>query len=190
VTRPQPTPSNPQFSRRGARRRGPCEGGGLSGKGTPATKALERAKLAVKTHTYVHDPKHESYGLEAAEALGLDPATVFKTLVAEVDGRLTVAVVPVERQLELKALASAAGGKRAQLAQVQAAERATGYVAGGISPLGQRKQLPTVIDESALEHAAIYVSGGRRALEIELAPRDLIRLTNATVAAISGSPRR
>ena len=115
---------------------------------------------------------------------------MFKTLVAEVDGKLTVAIVPVERQLDLKALAGAAGGKRAQMAQVQAAERATGYVAGGISPLGQRKALPTVIDESALEHAAIYVSGGRRALEIELAPGDLVRLTNATVAAISGSPRR
>ena len=144
--------------------------------------------MAFTTHTYEHDPKHESYGLEAAEALGLDPATVFKTLVADVDGKLTVAIVPVERQLDLKALAKAVKGKRAQMADVKLAERTTGYVAGGISPLGQRKALPTVLDESALEHAAIHVCGGRRGLEIELAPHDLQRLTRATVAPISGSP--
>ena len=115
---------------------------------------------------------------------------MFKTLVADVDAQLTVAIVPVQRQLDLKALAAAAGAKKAQMADVKQAERTTGYVAGGISPLGQRKALPTVIDESALGHAAIYVSGGRRALEIELAPGDLVRLTNAAVAAISGSPRR
>ena len=109
----------------------------LSAKATPATKALERAKVPVRTHAYEHDPKHESYGLEAAEALGLDPATVFKTLVADVDGKLTVAIVPVERQLDLKALAAAVGGKKAQMADVKQAERTTGYVAGGISPLGQ-----------------------------------------------------
>jgi Cys-tRNA(Pro)/Cys-tRNA(Cys) deacylase len=144
----------------------------------------------VRAHTYEHDPKHASYGLEAAEALGLDPASVYKTLVAEVDGKLTVAIVPVERQLELKALAAAVKGKRAQMADVKQAERTTGYVAGGISPLGQRKPLPTVLDESALEHQAIYVSGGRRGLELELAPADLARLTRAVVAPISGSPRR
>ena len=105
-------------------------------------------------HTYKHDPKHESYGLEAAERLDLDPATVFKTLVASVDGKLVVAIVPVERQLDLKALAAAISAKKAQMAPVPDAERATGYVAGGISPLGQRKQLATVIDESALEHDA------------------------------------
>jgi Cys-tRNA(Pro)/Cys-tRNA(Cys) deacylase len=120
----------------------------------------------------------------------LDPATVYKTLVAEVDGRLTVAIVPVERQLDLKALAQAVKGKRAQMADVKQAERTTGYVAGGISPLGQRKALPTVLDDSALEHAAIHVSGGRRGLELELAPRDLQRLTRAIAAPISGSPRR
>ena len=123
--------------------------------------------------------------MEAAEALGLDPATVFKTLVADVDAQLTVAIVPVQRQLDLKALAAAAGAKKAQMADVKQAERTTGYVAGGISPLGQRKQLPTVLDDSALAHPAIHVSGGRRGLEIELAPADLQRLTNATVAAIA-----
>lgn len=162
----------------------------ISGKATPATKALERAGLPVRTHTYEHDPKHESYGLEAAEALGLDPATVFKTLVAEVDAKLTVAIVGVEHQLDLKALASAVKAKKAQMADVKQAERTTGYVAGGISPLGQKRALPTVIDERALEHDAIFVSGGRRGLELELAPGDLVRLTNAVVAAISGSPRR
>jgi len=122
--------------------------------------------------------------MEAAEALGLDPATVFKTLVADVDGKLTVAIVGVGKQLDLKALASAVGAKKAQMADVKQAERTTGYVAGGISPLGQRKRLPTVLDASALDHPSIHVSGGRRGLEIELAPADLQRLTNATVAAI------
>jgi Cys-tRNA(Pro)/Cys-tRNA(Cys) deacylase len=141
-------------------------------------------------HTYKHDPKHESYGLEAAERLNLDPATVFKTLVASVDGKLVVAIVAVERQLDLKALAAALNAKKARMAPVPDAERATGYVAGGISPLGQRKHLPAVIDESALEHDAIHVSGGRRGLELELAPHDLQRLTRASTAAISGSPPR
>ena len=157
----------------------------MAGKGTPAIVAATRAGVAFTVHEYRHDTRAESYGLEAVEKLGLEAARVFKTLVADVDGALTVAVVPVEAKLDLRAL-----GKRARMAEAAAAERATGYVAGGISPLGQRKTLPTVIDESALEHAAIYVSGGRRALEIELAPGDLVRLTKATVAAISGSPRR
>jgi Cys-tRNA(Pro)/Cys-tRNA(Cys) deacylase len=126
-----------------------------------------------------------SYGLEAAEVLGLDPATVFKTLVADVDGKLTVAIVPVQHQLDLKALAQAVKGKKAVMADVKQAERTTGYVAGGISPLGQKKPLPTVLDESALDHPAIHVSGGRRGLEIELTPADLIRLTNAVAAAIA-----
>ncbi|RKQ93482.1 Cys-tRNA(Pro)/Cys-tRNA(Cys) deacylase [Solirubrobacter pauli] len=152
---------------------------------TPATKALERAKVAFVTHTYEHDPKHESYGLEAAERLGLDPGTVFKTLVADLDGKLTVAIVPVERQLDLKALAAAVKAKKAQMADVKQAERTTGYVAGGISPLGQRKALPTVIDESARAHGTIHVSGGRRGLEVELAPDDLARLTRAAFAPIS-----
>jgi Cys-tRNA(Pro)/Cys-tRNA(Cys) deacylase len=152
---------------------------------TPATVALKRAGLEARTHAYEHDPKAESYGLEAAEALELDPDRVYKTLVAAVDGKLHVAIVPVARQLDLKALAAAARGKRAEMAKVADAERATGYVAGGISPLGQKKALPTVIDESALAHPTVFVSGGRRGLEIELAPADLIRLTGATTAAIA-----
>jgi len=156
----------------------------VSAKGTPATKALQRAGIDVRTHAYEHDPKAESYGLEAATALNLDPKRVYKTLVASVDGKLTVAIVPVERQLDLKALASAAGGKRAEMAKVADAERATGYVAGGISPLGQRKALPTVLDDSALAYETVFVSGGRRGLEIELAPADLQRLTRAASAPI------
>src|SRR3954454_17728332 len=152
---------------------------------TPATKALEQAKVPYATHAYEHDRRHESYGLEAVEALGLDARTVFKTLVADVDGRLTVAVVPVEHQLDLKALAKAVQGKRAQLADVKLAERTTGYVAGGFSPLGQRKPLPTVIDRSAEPLEAVYVSGGRRGFEIELAPTDLQRLTRARFAPIA-----
>src|SRR3954469_3914356 len=152
---------------------------------TPATKALERAKVVFATKSYAHDPKHESYGLEAAERLNLDPRTVFKTLVADVDGKLTVAIVPVERQLDFKLLAKAVKAKKAQMADVKQAERTTGYVAGGISPLGQKKPLPTVIDESALQHAKIHVSGGRRGLEIEIAPADLQRLTRATAAPIA-----
>lgn len=157
----------------------------MSAKGTPATKALQRAGVEVRTHAYEHDPKAESYGLEAATALSLDPKCVFKTLVAAVDGKLTVAIVPVEKQLDLKALAAAAGGKRAEMAKVADAERATGYVAGGISPLGQRKALPTVIDDSALGHRTVFVSGGRRGLEIELAPGELQRLTRAACAPIA-----
>jgi Cys-tRNA(Pro)/Cys-tRNA(Cys) deacylase len=142
-----------------------------------------------RLHSYEHGGG-AAYGPEAAEVLGLDPARVFKTLVADVDGALTVGVVPVSAMLDLKALAAAVGGKRAKMAEVAAAERATGYVAGGISPLGQRKALPTVIDASATEHATIHVSGGRRGLEIELDPQDLARLTRASFAPISGSPRR
>jgi Cys-tRNA(Pro)/Cys-tRNA(Cys) deacylase len=152
----------------------------VAGKGTPAIAAAERAGIAFTVHEYAHDPRAPSYGLEAVEKLGLDPACVFKTLVADVDGTLTVAVVPVEEQLDLRAL-----GKRAALADVKAAERATGYVAGGISPLGQRKHLATVVDESAFLHPTIHVSAGRRGLELELAPADLLALTGARVAAIA-----
>ncbi|KAA9162356.1 Cys-tRNA(Pro) deacylase [Amycolatopsis acidicola] len=159
----------------------------MAGKGTPATAALAKRKIAHTLHTYDHDPKHESYGLEAAEALGVEPARVFKTLVADVDGRLTVGVVPVTGSLDLKALAAAAGGKRAKMAEAAAAQRATGYVLGGISPLGQRTRLPVVIDESAKDFETIFCSGGRRGLEIELAPTDLIDLASATVASIAVS---
>ncbi len=152
----------------------------MAGKGTPAITAVARAGVAFAVHEYGHDPRAESYGLEAVEKLGLDAARVFKTLVADVDGALTVAVVPVEAQLDLRAL-----GKRARMAGASAAERATGYVAGGISPLGQRRALPTVVDASALDHETIHVSAGRRGLELELAPADLVELTGARVAPIA-----
>jgi Cys-tRNA(Pro)/Cys-tRNA(Cys) deacylase len=151
---------------------------------TPATVALTRAQVPFTVHTYEHDPAAGSYGLEAAATLGVDPGRVFKTLVADVDGRLTVAVVPVSGQLDLKALAGAVGGKRADMADAQAAERSTGYVLGGISPLGQRRTLRTVVDATALAHPTVYVSAGRRGLEVELAPQDLVRLTAAVVAAV------
>ncbi|HEX6249330.1 MAG TPA: Cys-tRNA(Pro) deacylase [Nocardioidaceae bacterium] len=153
--------------------------------GTPATVALTEAGVAFTTHVYEHDPSAASYGLEAAEVLGLDPDQVFKTLFAEVDGRLVVGIVPVSCQLDLKALAAAAGGKKATMADPAVAERATGYVVGGISPLGQKRPHPTVLDESALLHDTIYVSGGRRGLDLGLAPADLVRLTSATTAAIA-----
>lgn len=153
--------------------------------GTPALVILQRSGVDFSVHTYAHDPAAESFGMEAAEALNLDPATVFKTLLAEVDGTSTVAIVPVTGQLDLKGLAAARGGKRARMMDVAAAERMTGYVAGGISPLGQRKALPTVIDASAEGLATVYVSGGQRGLDIGIAPADLLRLTGATYAPIS-----
>ncbi|MFC8144770.1 Cys-tRNA(Pro) deacylase [Streptomyces paradoxus] len=152
--------------------------------GTPATVALTAAGTAYTVHSYDHDPAHPSYGEEAAEAMGVSPERVFKTLVADVDGALTVAVVAVAGQLDLKALAAAVGGKRAAMADPALAERTTGYVRGGISPLGQRKKLPTVLDASAAAHATICVSAGRRGLEVELAPEDLRQLTGAVLAPI------
>lgn len=157
----------------------------MAGRGTTATIALERAKVPFTLHEYAHDPRHESYGLEASEALGVPPGRVFKTLVAAVDGTLAVGVVPVHCQLDLKALAAAVGGKKAALAEVAAAERATGYVAGGISPVGQKRRLPVVVDESALELATMFCSAGRRGLEIEIVPADLIKAAGAKVAAIA-----
>jgi Cys-tRNA(Pro)/Cys-tRNA(Cys) deacylase len=156
----------------------------VAGRGTTATAALERAGISFTVHEYPHDPRASSYGREASEALGVPADRVFKTLIAAVDGNLVAGVVPVGSQLDLKALASAAGGKRAAMAEVAAAERATGYVAGGISPVGQRKRLPVVIDSSATGFSTVFCSGGRRGLEIELAPADLIRAANATVANI------
>ncbi|MFJ2433308.1 Cys-tRNA(Pro) deacylase [Streptomyces anulatus] len=155
--------------------------------GTPATVALTAAGTAFTVHAYDHDPARPSYGEEAAEALGVSPDRVFKTLVADVDGALTVAVVPVAGSLDLKALASAVGGKRAAMADPTTAERTTGYVRGGISPLGQRKRLRTVLDASARAHATICVSAGRRGLEVELAATDLAELTGATFAEIARS---
>ncbi|MEV7864799.1 Cys-tRNA(Pro) deacylase [Streptomyces sp. NPDC088124] len=152
--------------------------------GTPATVALTAAGTAYTLHAYEHDPASPSYGEEAARALGVSADRVFKTLVADVDGELTVAVVPVAGSLDLKALAAAVGGKRATMADPAAAERTTGYVRGGISPLGQRKRLRTVLDASARAHPTVCVSAGRRGLEVELAPEDLAALTAAVVAPI------
>jgi len=150
---------------------------------------LAQQKVPHTVRAYEHDPRaHErglSYGMEAAQALGLDPRQVFKTLVADVDGALTVAIVPVDSQLDLKALAAATGGKRAAMADPAAAERATGYVLGGISPLGQRKRLGTVLDSSALAFDTVLVSAGRRGVDVELAPADLVRLTSARTAPIA-----
>lgn len=152
--------------------------------GTPATVALTRAGIEFSVHEYTHDPRAQSFGLEAAEALGLDPARVFKTLMATVDGALTVGIVPVSGQLDLKALARAVGGSKATMADVAAAERATGYVAGGISPVGQKRPHPTVLDETATAYDVVYVSGGRRGLDLGIAPADLQRVTDAVVAPI------
>jgi Cys-tRNA(Pro)/Cys-tRNA(Cys) deacylase len=157
----------------------------VAGRGTAATIALERAKIPFTLHEYARDPRHGSYGLEASEALGIPSERVFKTLVAAVDGALAVGVLPAGRQLDLKALAAAVGGKKAAMAEVAAAERATGYVAGGISPIGQKRRLPVVVDSSALALGTMFCSAGRRGLEIEIAPADLIRATGAKIAAIA-----
>ena len=157
---------------------------------TPAVRTLDQARTAYSLHEY--DPADggdgHGYGEVAVAALGADPAQVFKTLVAQVDGRLTVAVVPVSGQLDLKALAAAAGGRKAAMADPAAAERSSGYVRGGISPLGQRKALPTVVDESALRFPTVLVSAGRRGLQVELDPADLVRLTRARTAPIVKGP--
>ncbi|GHH60709.1 Cys-tRNA(Pro) deacylase [Kitasatospora indigofera] len=154
------------------------------GQGTPATVALEAAGVPFTVHAYEHDPAAATYGGEAAELLGVPAGRVFKTLVADVDGTLTVGVVPVSGKLDLKALAAAVGGKRAAMADPAAAERSSGYVLGGISPLGQRRPLRTVLDDSVLAHPTVYVSAGRRGLEVELAPADLVALTKALTAPI------
>ena len=157
----------------------------MGARGTPATAAVTRTKVEHRIHEYHHDPAAPSYGLEAAEQLGVDPAGVFKTLVAEVDGHLTVAVVPVAARLDLKALAAAAGGRKAAMAETAAAERATGYVVGGISPLGHRKRLPVFLDESMRDRTTVLVSAGRRGLELELSPDDLARLSAGTFAPLA-----
>jgi Cys-tRNA(Pro)/Cys-tRNA(Cys) deacylase len=153
--------------------------------GTPATRALTHAGVDFRLRPYDHEAGAQSYGLEAAARLGVDPARVFKTLVVDADGTLCVGIVPVDRSLDLKALAAAVDAKRASMAERSAAERATGYVLGGISPLGQRRRMRTVLDESALGHATVLVSGGRRGLDVELSPADLARLTDATTAPIA-----
>ena len=153
--------------------------------GTPATVALTRAGVSFTTHSYEHDPAATSYGMEAAEVLGLPHEQVFKTLLADVDGALVVGIVPVAGTLDLKALAAAVGGKRAEMADPRAAERTTGYVIGGISPVGQKKALPTVLDETALLYDIVYVSGGRRGFDLGLSPTDLLAVTSGTAAPIA-----
>ncbi|QOC90364.1 Cys-tRNA(Pro) deacylase [Micromonospora craniellae] len=157
----------------------------MAGRGTPAIALLAKRRITHRTHSYDVPADAANYGALVAAALAVAPERVFKTLVTEVDGALTVAVVPVTGELDLKALAAAVGGKRAALADRAAAERATGYVRGGISPLGQRKRLPTVVDDSALAHPTVYVSAGRRGLQVELAPTDLVALTEARTAALT-----
>lgn len=152
----------------------------MAAKETPATRALRQAGAEFAVLEYAHDPKAEAYGLEAATALGLDPAAVFKTLVVDVDGELTVCLVPAAAQLDTRAL-----GKRVALAPPQRAEKVTGMVTGGISPFGQRRRLPTLVDESALEQPAIYVSGGRRGLEIAIAPAALLELTRGATKRLA-----
>jgi Cys-tRNA(Pro)/Cys-tRNA(Cys) deacylase len=162
-------------------RRGTRPGEGPS---TPATVALDRAGLPYVRHTYNHDPGAASFGLEAATALGVPPARVLKTLVVDLGSGLAVGIVPVDRSLDLKAIAAALGVKGVNMAEARSAERATGYVVGGISPVGQRRPLPTVLDESALGHATVFVSGGRRGFDLELAPAALVEATHADTAAI------
>jgi Cys-tRNA(Pro)/Cys-tRNA(Cys) deacylase len=169
----------------------------MGGRGTPAILALDRARVAYVVLEYdaggpLPGPatggpreRHLGYGERTAAALGIDPARIHKTLIASVDGHLVAAIVPVDRELDLKALAAAVGGRRAEMADPAAAERSTGYVVGGISPFGQKRRLPTVVDEGALGHDTLLVSGGRRGLQVELAPADVVRLTGAEVAAIA-----
>ena len=153
--------------------------------GTPATLALDRARVGYTLHSYPHDSRAGSYGEEAAALLGVDPRRMFKTLVTAVDSRLVCALVPVSSRLDLKALASAAGGRRAELAELAKAQRATGYVLGGISPLGHRSAIPVLVDSSATDFQTVFVSAGKRGLQVELAPADLLRLTGASTAPIA-----
>lgn len=152
---------------------------------TPAVNLVKRRRVAHALHSYEHDPAVASYGLEAADKLGIPPAQVFKTLVADLDkGELVVAVLPVSSTLSMKRLARTLGGKKAAMADREAAQRATGYVLGGVSPLGQKRRLRTVLDNSAMAHATLFVSAGRRGLEIEISPQDLVQLTDAAISRV------
>ena len=163
----------------------------MGAQGTRATDAARRAGITFTVHEYDHDPRAslraggQGYALEAVDALGLDPARVFKTIVVDVDARPVLAIVPADAEVALKAVAEALGGRRAVISDPVAAERATGFVLGGISPLGTRRPLPTLLDDSAAGHATIHVSAGRRGLEIELSPADLLQLTSSTLAPIA-----
>ena len=153
--------------------------------GTRATELLASLGIAHTIHRYAHDPRHPSYGQEASEALGVPPDRVFKTLIADVDGQLAVGVVPVTASLDLKALAAAAGGKRAVMADPARAEKASGYVTGGITALGLRRPLPVIVDDTALGHSTVFCSAGQRGMEIELAPADLVAAAGARTAPIA-----
>lgn len=155
--------------------------------GTPATALLTKSDIAFALHPYDHDPRAQAYGDEAARALGVDPERIFKTLIATVDSTLACAVVPVAARLDLKAFAAALGGKRSELAEPRAAARATGYVVGGISPIGQKTRLRVVVDESVELFDTVYVSAGRRGLQVELAPAELVRVTGALLAPIGAT---
>jgi Cys-tRNA(Pro)/Cys-tRNA(Cys) deacylase len=158
---------------------------GRHGAATPALRLLQQAGVTHSVHSFEHDPASElPFGLEAAAALAVEQERVYKTLLADVDGALVVAILPVAELLDLKALATVMGGRRAAMVEPALAEKVTGYVVGGISPLGQRKRLPTVLDDGALDHGTVLVSAGRRGLEVELAPVDLKSLTNATTARV------
>ena len=153
---------------------------------TPAIALLRKKKVAHAVYEYEHDPSAESYGLEAAEKLGIDPARMFKTLVVKLDkGTLAVGIVPVSSLLNLKRMAKACSAKKAAMAQPAEVERATGYVLGGVSPLGQKKRLPTVIDETAENFETVYVSAGKRGMDVELAPADLVGLLGARLADLA-----
>lgn len=156
--------------------------------GTPATVALDGAGIVYQVRSYEHDPAAQSYGLEAAAALDVEPARVFKTLLVDTDRGLAVGIVAVDTQLDLKAIAAALDSKRASMAAPAVAERTTGYVVGGISPIGQKKSLPTVLDTSAMAFATVLVSGGKRGLDIELSPTDLLRITRGSTARIARQP--
>ncbi len=151
---------------------------------SPATVALLAAGIPFTPHEYVHDAGNTNFGLEAAQVLGIDPDQVFKTLMADVDGRLVVGIVPVSGKLDLKALAAAVGGKKGEMADPRLAEKRTGYIVGGISPIGQKLRHETVLDETAELYDTVFVSGGKRGFDIELAPADLVRVTGAIVAPI------
>ena len=153
--------------------------------GTGAILALQEAGITPVIHTYEHDERAQAWGLEAAQALGLDPARVFKTLLVSHEKALAVVVIPVASRLDLKAIAKQLGWKKAQLADPALAQRTTGYVVGGISPLGQKKALPTLIDASAATHETVFVSGGRRGLDLELDPQVLAQLTKASFAEVA-----
>lgn len=153
--------------------------------GTPATALLSRSGIPFTLHPYEHDPRAEAYGEEAATALGVDPERIFKTLIATVEGKPVCGVVPVAGHLDLKAIAAAVGGKKAVMADPAAAARATGYVVGGISPLGQKSRIAVVVDSSAEGFETVFVSAGRRGLQVELAPADLVRAAGASLARIA-----